>query len=96
MIRGALNFFANVATFSPVTRQIPQCPLGLELRHLWRDVCSVQLGTSPVGLVGTSPLLQWTPSGVSFEHRIAFVQNSLQGDSVVKSHAPATSSLQRR
>lgn len=73
MIKGTLNFFANITTFCPATRPVPQCPQGLN-SNACGQMFLCPAGYEFSGLVGTSPIMQWIPSGRSFEHCLPLFQ----------------------
>lgn len=73
MIKGTLNFFANITTFCLATRPVPQCPQGLN-SNACGQMFLCPAGYEFSGLVGTSPIMQWIPSGRSFEHCLPFFQ----------------------
>lgn len=66
MIKGALNFFASITTFCLPTRPVPQCPQGLN-SNACGQMFQCPAGYEFSGLVGTSPIMQWIPSGRHFE-----------------------------
>lgn len=73
MIKGALNFFASIITFFPPTRPVPQCPQGLN-SNACGQMFQCPAGYEFSGLVGTSPIMQWIPSGRHFERCLPFFQ----------------------